>query len=342
MEDFMVNFQKMLRLMLGFSAFQTLVTGSKLRLFQLLADRPGRTRQELARELKLSEHSTRILLLASCTYELIERKEGKYFNSALADQFLTEKSMFPILGFTRYCDVVQYKAFQFLTESLQEDTNAGLHTVPGTGDSLYKRLAQSPELEKIFQAGMAPRDRNSRQLLFDSKEFGAVKQLLDVGGGPGFIASLLKKEFPRLKITLFDLPSVCATAEQTFRELDTGDLATHPGDFFADPFPSGPDAILFSHLLEIFSPDKIKGLLKKAYQALPAGGKVFIYGMACSDDETGGDMAAWGSLYFYALASGEGMMYPVSDYQAWLKEAGFKEVIDRRNPFENMIVIATK
>lgn len=342
MEDFLVNFEKMKRLMLGFSAFQTLVAGCRLGLFQKLSENPGISRAELAKKLKVPEHSTRILLLACCTYELTTRKEGLYYNSALSEQFLTANSMFPILTFTKYCNEVQYKAFQFVTESLQGETNAGLKTVPGTGDSLYKRLAQSPELEKCFQDAMAPKDRSSRQLFFDAPEFKQVKKLLDVGGGPGLIAALLKRECPNLEITLFDLPTVCQKAEAHFDLQKLSGFKTNPGDFFADPMPTGHDAILFSHLLEIFSEEKITGLLKKAYAALPKGGKVFIYGMASDDEETGADMAAWGSLYFLALASGEGMMYPVTDYVKWLKGVGFSVVTERRNDFENMFVVATK
>lgn len=345
MQDYMVNFEKIKRLMLGFSAFQTLVAGEKLKLFQVLADYPGLEQKQVAEHLQLSPHAARILLLATCTYDLTERKDGKYFNTSMSDQFLTDKSVFPIVNFTKYNDVVQYKAFQFLAESLQADTNVGLQTIPGSGNSLYKRLAESPELERCFQDAMAPKDRNSRSFYFDAKEFGAVGHLLDVGGGPGLIASLLKKENPQIKITLFDLPSVCERAEEKFKEEGfSGDLDTHPGDFFTDPFPTHMDAIQFSHLLEIFNEDKIVALLQKAYDALPAGGKLFIYGMGCDDEESGknADMAAWGSLYFFLLASGEGMMYPCADYRRWLKQVGFSTVIDRRNEFENIFVMATK
>ena len=345
MQDDMVNFEKIKRLMLGFSAFQTLVAGIKLNLFQVLADHPGIDRRTVAEHLQLSEHAARVLLLGTCNYELTTRKEGVYFNSIMADQFLTDKSVFPIVNFTKYNDVVQYKAFQFLADSLKADTNVGLQTIPGTGNSLYKRLAESPELERTFQDAMAPKDRSSRSFYFDAKEFAEVDHLLDVGGGPGLIASLLKQEYPQIRITVFDLPSVCERAQTRFKEDGMSrDLKVHPGDFFADPFPNGIDAIQFSHLLEIFSEDKILFLLRKSYEALPKGGKLVIYGMGCDDEESGrnADMAAWGSLYFLTLASGEGMMYPCLDYRRWLKDVGFSTVIERRNEFENIFVMATK
>jgi hypothetical protein len=339
---YLEELQKMKRLMFGFAAFQAYVGAAKLNLFGVLADAPGLDRAELARRLGISEHPARVLLLACCTYGLVERRDGRYYNTTMAELFLTPKSLFPILAFTKYCDVVQYKAFQYLAESLKSESNVGVQTLPGSGNCLYKRLAESPELERIFQDGMAPKDRDARELLFDTGEFREVRHLLDVGGGPGLIDSLLKTEFPQLAITLFDLPTVCERAKAIFEERGLTGLTTKPGDFFRDPFPTGADAILFSHLLEIFSEEKILSLLSKAFEALPKNGRVFIYGMACDDDEIGGDMAAWGSLYFYVLASGEGMMYPVGDYRRWLKAVGFSSVVERRNQFENMLLIATK
>jgi hypothetical protein len=342
MDNYLADFEKMKRLMLGFAAFQTLVTGFKLKLFQRLAESPGRTREEVAELLEIPCHSARVLLLGCCTYELTTRREGRYYNTTMAESFLTDKSIFPISNFTRYCDVVQYKAFQFLAESLQTGSNVGLQTVSGTGDSLYKRLAQSPELEKCFQDGMAPRDRSSRALLFDAPEFNAVNHLLDVGGGPGLVAGLLLTDHASLNVTLFDLPSVCDTAAAHCRALGLERFTTNPGDFFTDAFPRHCDAILFSHVLEIFSEQEIVFLLRQGFEALPKGGKLIIYGMACDDNESGGDMAAWGSLYFMVLARGQGMMYPVAAYTSWLQGIGFSVVIDRRNAFENMIVVATK
>src|SRR5690349_9870559 len=114
MDSYLENFEKVKRLMLGFTAFKTLATACDFNLFQLLLNKPGLTREEIAKELGLADHALRVLLLGCCTYELLKRNEGRYFNTELADQFLTEKSTFPILPFTRYCDVVQYPAFQYL------------------------------------------------------------------------------------------------------------------------------------------------------------------------------------------------------------------------------------
>ena len=41
---------------------------------------------------------------------------------------------------------------------------------------------------------------------------------------------------------------------------------------FRDPWPEGFDAILLSHFVELFTPEKIESIYSKAYEVLPAGG----------------------------------------------------------------------
>jgi len=116
-----------------------------------------------------------------------------------------------------------------------------------------------------------------------------------------------------------------------------------PGDIFDDPFPDGHDGVLFSHVLEIFSEEQILGLMKKAYDALPVGGQIFLYGYNVSDDETAGIFGARLGLYFNVLASGQGMAYPAADYEAWLRRTSFREVRTVTGmPYEHGLTMGVK
>lgn len=120
-------------------------------------------------------------------------------------------------------------------------------------------------------------------------------------------------------------------------------MTVRPGDLFRDPFPDGFDAILFSHVLEIFSGEQITELLTKAYHVLPAGGRVFVYGYNVSDDETHGWYSARLSLYLNVLASGQGMAYPARDYEEWMRLAGFSSVRTLTGlPYEHGLTVGVK
>ncbi|WP_320065447.1 methyltransferase [Micromonospora sp. RTGN7] len=175
--------------------------------------------------------------------------------------------------------------------------------------------------------------------LLDNPEVATVRHLLDVGGGDGTTARAFAERYPSAEVTIFDMPSVT-------RLVDTPDgdrVRLHPGDLFADPLPVGADAVLFSHVLEVFSGEQIRTLLSKAHAVLPAGGRLFIYGFPASDDEEEGVYSARLSLYLNVLATGAGMTYPVGDYEQWARQAGFGGVSSFTGlPYEHGLVVATK
>jgi len=130
---------------------------------------------------------------------------------------------------------------------------------------------------------------------------------------------------------LFDQPTVCAKARENIEQNGLSDrVSTHAGNFLKDAFPSGIDCVLYSHIGSIWSAETNVGVFRRAHDALPAGGSLFIYNMVANDEHTGPLSVTCGSVYFHALATGEGFMHSACEYQAMLKDAGFAavEVID--------------
>jgi hypothetical protein len=142
---------------------------------------------------------------------------------------------------------------------------------------------------------------------------------------------------------VYDLPSVCKLTSQKLPATGLADrLSTIAGDCFSDPFPKGVDCFLFAHFMTMWSEEKDRLLLKKAYDALGDGGKVIIFNMMQHDDETGPLSAAVGSPYFLTIASGEGMLYTWREYEQWMSEAGFSSVRRIVLPRDHGAIIGTK
>lgn len=211
---------------------------------------------------------------------------------------------------------------------------------PGTEPTLYQRLAHDPEHQAIFHAAMGAFTLRSMSGLLENPELASVRHLLDVGGNDGTTAVRLVARYPEMRVTIFDLPSVTEAAGRGAAKEIGERIRLHPGDLFADPFPRGPDAVLFSHVLEIFSEAQILFLLGKAFDALPKGGKVLIYGFNVSDDERRGLYSARLSLYLNVLASSQGMAYPAKDWELWLRQAGFVRVTSSTGlPYEHGLIV---
>ncbi|MFG2049587.1 methyltransferase [Micromonospora sp. NPDC048935] len=323
--------------------FNATVTAVELDIFRFLADNPSVSFDELHAFTGLPAHQLRVLLHAVCSTGLLERRDGRYVNSRVAQDLLTTDApnswRHILIGWRE----IYYPAFAHMTEALRAGTNTALAAHPGDEPTLYQRLSHNPELEAVFHRAMSAFTLKSVDALVESGEFASVRRVLDVGGGDGTTSTRLAARHPHLTITIFDIPSVSKIAAEATAQ-DLGDRVTvRPGDLFRDPFPDGFDAILFSHVLEIFSGEQITELLTKAYHALPAGGRVFVYGYNVSDDETHGWYSARLSLYLNVLASGQGMAYPARDYEEWMRLAGFSSVRTLTGlPYEHGLTVGVK
>jgi hypothetical protein len=316
------------QVMNGYIYSQTLATACDLGLFTFLSANPGATRDELARTMGLTAHSTRVLMLAACASGLVCRdsEAGGYHNSKMAEKALVADSPYCMLPFVQFNHRIQQRCSSRLTRALQEGRNAGLDEFPGPGATLYERLAGYPELESLFQEAMGAYTGLSPKML-DLPELSEVRHLLDVGGGDGSNAIRLCRRFPRLRVTILETPSVSRIArEATARSELSGRIACVAGDMFVDPWPQDCDGVLFSHIVEIFSPEKIRCLYARAFSGLPPEGKMFVWTIMANDSETAGLQAAKSSIYFLCAASGEGMAYPGREHEQAIRETGFRTV----------------
>lgn len=190
---------------------------------------------------------------------------------------------------------------------------------------------------------VAPSTHGSRPFYFDAPEFGFIDQLLDIGGGAGQVASLLKHRQTRMKITVFDLPPVCQQALEWFRQQgQADDLGAHAGNFFHDPLPSGFRAAQFAHVLELFSPETIIGLLKKTFDALPRDGKLILYGHACDEEKAPAKETPWSLPAMTLFVTGAGRPHAVSQYLRWLRVVGFSRISYRHDGIRTLFLMAIK
>ncbi|MER7785864.1 methyltransferase [Streptomyces albidoflavus] len=307
--------------------FNAVTTAAELRIFAFLSGKPGASAAEIQSFCGVPAHQLRVLLQAVCTTGLLERRDGGYQNASVAEELLAadeepDSWSHILTGWKE----VYYPAFADMTTALRAGTNTALAAHPGDEPTLYGRLSRNPSLEAVFHRAMTAFTLRSVDALTEQPVFDDVRHVLDVGGGDGSTSARLVARRPGLRTTVFDMPSVSRLASDAEAGARPDRVSLVPGDMFTDPFPEGPDAVLFSHVLEIFDEDSILLLMKKAYDALPSGGRVMVYGYNVSDDETDGVFGARLGLYFNVLASGRGMAYPARDYERWLREAGFGEV----------------
>ncbi len=327
----------------GHTAFQLLWSGVQLNIFNILFKNPGLDHEQIARELKLQLQPARILLVGLTSLRLIEKVENKYYNSETTNELLVSESptnMIDVLGWQNY---IVYPGLTNFTECLKENKNLGLLNFEGTEDNLYSRLAHTPKLEKVFQNAMSSLSNTANKILVENVDFKNIKHLVDGGGGDATNAITIAKANPHINVTVFDSQSVTQIASENIKSNNLSDrVKTHVGDFFNTPYPENVDAILFCHILTIWSPSKNIELLRVANKNLKKGERVIIFNMMGNDDDTGPISTALGSPYFLSIATGQGMLYSWKDYENFLNEAGFEIESKQKLPKSHGVIIATK
>lgn len=322
----MLSYDELTQILLGHSAFQFVRAGAELGLFDLLRERPGLSREEIGAALRLQDRALDILLLGTASLRLVHRVNGHYENSPtithLYDQGLWD-TVRAVIGFEAY---ITYQGLMDFPESLRENSNVGLRRFPGTGPTLYHRLTENPDLSEIFYRFMHAWSVVASQHLVQSVDFTGYQRLLDVGGGSGATAIAIARAFPHLEITVLDLPGVMPLAQQRIAAAGLGDrVRFQGGDIFAE-LPGGYDAMLFSHVLQIWPLERDTQLLTNAYRALSDNGSVLILNSMSEDTGDGPVMSALASPFFTAMAGEGGMIYAWHKYEECLRQAGFAQL----------------
>ncbi|MCK6413411.1 MAG: methyltransferase [Azonexus sp.] len=126
-------------------------------------------------------------------------------------------------------------------------------------------------------------------------EFASATRLLDLGGGPGWVAIELARRQDGLSGVVFDFPEAVAVAKEN---IATAGLAQRievlGGDLGRDDIGSGYDLIWCSSVLH-FVPD-VEAALRKMHAALRPGGT-----LVCAHAEIGNDPSAAAQVLQYYL-----------------------------------------
>ena len=306
----------------GFWAFKTLAAAHELDLFARISDGPGFTVESLAEALDIHERPADMLLTGCAALGLLHKRDGRYHNTPLAEEFLVPGKPYYFGGWVRFADKRLYAGWHKLTEGLK--TNRPTTWDPDKQDSLFD--GEDPEMLAVFWEAMHSLSSFTARTLGGAVDFGKFSRLLDVGGGSGAYDIELCQLYPDLCSTVYDLPFVAEIAAKNVAKAGLSDrIDTVGGNFFEDAtFPEGHDAILLSMVLHDWTEENNRVILGKCHQALPSGGAVIINELLVNDDKTGPLPAALMSLNM--LIETEGRNYTPAEYTSWLEELGFRGI----------------
>jgi len=292
-----------------------LLAGIELKVFSHLSE--PTSAEELAKVIQTHPGNTRIFLDSLAAIDLVQKNNGLYWNTALAQTFLVEGNQ-TYLG--------QLFAFMASSDDSLEHIPAlvklGPPPQPGTPSFSEEMYAQTAAMMvNVERAGDA---QQMVKIVTKLPEFSAFQKMLDLGGGPGLIGMAIVNAHPSMKGVIFDLPPVVKVAKTYIKEYGMEDrMEVLGGDFNRNSIGKNYDLIVTCNSLQ-FS-QSIDSIMKKIYGALNHGGVcISMFGFGKTHERTKPETLILG-LLSRALV-GQDLNIDRGDIADSLVNAGFKSV----------------
>jgi hypothetical protein len=297
-----------------------MTAADEIGLFQLLADGPLAA-GEVAERLDLGGRGAQALLAALASLGLLVQRGRRFGLTDTARQFLLPTSDYYWGGMVRRPGATQTQdvlaALRRDAHPEQEpDTRHVVAWASGDIDEERARTITAAMHAHSFPAAMGAA-RNG--------DFSGVRRLLDVAGGSGCFPIALTHQHPDLRCTVMELAPVCRVAEEYIARYGAiGHVDTLAANMFADEWPQGYDACFFSNIFHDWDPERCALLARKAFTALPSGGRIYLHEMLLADTKDGPLPAALFSITM--LAGNYGKQFSLAELDQLLTTAGFINV----------------
>ena len=248
--------ERMLVLLSGFVVTQALATVARLRISDLVHERP-RTAEELAVATGADPDALGRVLRALASLGVFAHADGIVHQTDLSE-LLREEAPGSIHGHAEMFATVHYRAWTEAGRSLQTGEPAFEHVF---GLQLFDWLAEHPEGSELFNRSMAASAR-ARQAALLARDWSDVETIVDVGGGTGTMLTSLLAQEPHLRGVVFDLPHLRDETEATIDATGVRGRCTFEGGSFFERVPPGADAYVLSQILHDWDDDDAARILE--------------------------------------------------------------------------------
>ena len=337
MENRVITPDRIVKLGLAFRAAKALLSAVELGVFTALAE-SSLDLDTLRKRVGIDERGARDFFDALVALGMLERDEsGRYANTLETDLYLDRQKPTYIGGELDHFNTYVYPHWNLLTPALRTGKPQSGARATGHYPALYADQAALETLVKGMTGGTLP----VAKALAAKFNWQNYKTIIDVGTAQGCLPVQIAHAHPHISGGGFDLPPVAPHFGNYVREHDLSDrLRFYAGDFLQDPLPSA-DVLVFGRVLHNWDIATKRMLLKKAYDALPAGGALIVYERLIDDKRRVNAAALLASVNMVIMTAG-GFDFTGADCISWMREAGFRNMRVELLTSEYSMVVGTK
>ena len=269
---------------------------------------------EIAERVGLSKRGTEVLLQAMEAGGYIRRDGERYWNSKIAERWLTRASPRYVGNLVRYFETL-FRRWEFLDETARR----------GEPQKPYFEYFTDEDWE-IYTYGMMDLARILMPDVLKAVRLPpSARRLLDIGGSHGLYSIELCRRYPSLTAEVLDFDKAVRVGKKITEEYGMSDRVTHRVvDFKNDDFGNEYDVVLAFNIVHGLTPSENSSLLKKTYKAMANDGLLFIMDQM-RDGRSGRSLsglipAIVGLNLFNEIG---GNAYSIREIQEWCTAAGF-------------------
>ena len=284
------------------------------------------TTDELARVLKVDARALAMHLAALCAMGFVEKRLGTWRATHQARTWLHPEAK----GYWGHF-LGQIDRNEHIRGRLLESLRTGKRPEEGTDKrpAGWEQGTMPPEVAEGIARFMQAHSQAPALGAAPQPVFAELRHLMDVGCGSGVYGIEIARANPGLKVTLMDLKEVAHEAGKYVTAEGMGDRVGTAGvNMFEEAWPTGPDGHLFCNVFHDWSDETNRDLARRSFEALPAGGRIFLHEILMDDDYTGPYPAAAFSLLM--LIGTLGKQYSLAEFREILESAGFENVQAQR------------
>jgi ubiquinone/menaquinone biosynthesis C-methylase UbiE len=293
---------------------------------------------DIAREAGTDPRATRIVLDSLPALGLVEKREGKYFLTPMADLFLVQGKP-SYVGEFRHVALALWDGLAHLKDTLK------------TGKP-FSRMDTGAELEvwEKLVLGIIVIAEPAAKALCDILKIGTERKgirVLDIAGGSSIFGMTILSRDRSAQVTQLDWPNVNAVAKKANKQRGLeGRIRFIDGEHHSAKIENDYyDLVIASNFCRFESPKGNQELFTKAQSALKAGGIFIVNDFVPNEERTEPTFALRFSVYTLTHTP-EGECWTLSQYSDWLKNAGFSSIethadIPKTLP-GTMLILATK
>jgi len=318
----------------AFWASKVLLTAVELDLFTTLGD-GKQTASQLGEKLGLHPRGTYDFFDALVALKFLEREgdgpQGKYKTTPQTAAFLNKKSPTYIGGLPEMLNARLFGFWNDLGSALK--TGKPQNEVKHGNKPIFEELYANQASLGQFLDAMTGFQAANFATLAQKFDFAKYKTVSDIGGALALLSRIVGARHPHLSFASFDLPPVAPLAEKQIKAAGMeGRIKAVAGDFFKDDLPKA-DVVTMGNILHDWNLENKKLLIRKAYDALPAGGAFIAIENLIDDARRENAFGLLMSLNML-IEFGDAFDYTGADFRAWCGEAGFKrfEIIPLAGP----------